>query len=240
MICNFVVMKCGYRRNHFTKLNFLCFNSLLGIRIVKYLNINAVHQNYVGIDSDKNPYFLSIVSQDSGNKCVPLYRAMLFRKQVISIVVSYLYVFLLYLSSSIGSGDPVIQLVLNWVLSQPIGWWAAQIIIKKIFAAICHRINDGKEQKKKIEINLFWSTWNYWHPLSRLLSQIELSYDKVMAFFCAFYRNLCSDEKRSENGINLQHADYWSWQLSFIEICTHEERQSSLAMNDPRSFHSVP
>lgn len=43
---------------------------------------SAVHQNYVGIDTDKNPYFLSIVSQDSGNKCIPLYRAMLFRKQV--------------------------------------------------------------------------------------------------------------------------------------------------------------
>lgn len=44
--------------------------------------VSTVHQNYVGIDTDKNPYFLSIVSQDSGNKCVPLYRAMLFRKQV--------------------------------------------------------------------------------------------------------------------------------------------------------------
>lgn len=41
-----------------------------------------MHQNYVGIDSEKNPYFLSIVSQESGNKSTPLYRAMLFRKQV--------------------------------------------------------------------------------------------------------------------------------------------------------------
>lgn len=41
-----------------------------------------MHQNYVGIDTEKNPYFLSIVSQDSGNKSVPLYRAILFRKQV--------------------------------------------------------------------------------------------------------------------------------------------------------------
>lgn len=46
------------------------------------MGLFAVHQNYVGIDTDKNPYFLSVVSQDSGNKCVPLYRAMLFRKQV--------------------------------------------------------------------------------------------------------------------------------------------------------------
>lgn len=42
----------------------------------------TVHQNYVGIDTEKNPYFLSIVSQDSGSKSVPLYRAILFRKQV--------------------------------------------------------------------------------------------------------------------------------------------------------------
>lgn len=45
-------------------------------------NNNVVHQNYVGIDSEKNPYFLSIVSHESGNKSTPQYRAMLFRKQV--------------------------------------------------------------------------------------------------------------------------------------------------------------
>ncbi|XP_049279711.1 GTPase-activating Rap/Ran-GAP domain-like protein 3 isoform X1 [Anopheles funestus] len=43
--------------------------------------LGKLHQNYVGIDSEKNPYFLSIVSQDSGSKCMPLYRVMLFRKQ---------------------------------------------------------------------------------------------------------------------------------------------------------------
>lgn len=42
----------------------------------------TVHQNYVGIDSEKNPYFLSVVSQDSGSKYMPLYRVILFRKQV--------------------------------------------------------------------------------------------------------------------------------------------------------------
>lgn len=51
------------------------------------------HQNYVGIDTDKNPYFLSVVSQDSGNKCVPLYRAILFRKQVSNIFKSPEYFF---------------------------------------------------------------------------------------------------------------------------------------------------
>ncbi|XP_053670296.1 GTPase-activating Rap/Ran-GAP domain-like protein 3 [Anopheles nili] len=43
--------------------------------------LGKLHQNYVGMDSEKNPYFLSIVSQDSGSKCMPLYRVMLFRKQ---------------------------------------------------------------------------------------------------------------------------------------------------------------
>lgn len=51
-----------------------------------------MHQNYVGIDTDKNPYFLSIVSHESGNKSTPLYRAMLFRKQVCSIfLIFFLY-----------------------------------------------------------------------------------------------------------------------------------------------------
>ncbi|XP_031635963.1 GTPase-activating Rap/Ran-GAP domain-like protein 3 isoform X2 [Contarinia nasturtii] len=43
--------------------------------------LGKLHQNYVGIDCEKNPYFLSIVSHESGNKSTPLYRAMLFRKQ---------------------------------------------------------------------------------------------------------------------------------------------------------------
>ncbi|XP_055677387.1 GTPase-activating Rap/Ran-GAP domain-like protein 3 isoform X3 [Lutzomyia longipalpis] len=43
--------------------------------------LGRLHQNYVGIDSDKNPYFLSVVSQDSGSKYMPLYRVILFRKQ---------------------------------------------------------------------------------------------------------------------------------------------------------------
>ncbi|XP_055707592.1 GTPase-activating Rap/Ran-GAP domain-like protein 3 isoform X2 [Phlebotomus papatasi] len=43
--------------------------------------LGRLHQNYVGIDSEKNPYFLSVVSQDSGSKYMPLYRVILFRKQ---------------------------------------------------------------------------------------------------------------------------------------------------------------
>ncbi|XP_059224080.1 GTPase-activating Rap/Ran-GAP domain-like protein 3 isoform X1 [Stomoxys calcitrans] len=43
--------------------------------------LGKLHQNYVGIDAEKSPYFLSVVSQDSGNQGAPMYRAILFRKQ---------------------------------------------------------------------------------------------------------------------------------------------------------------
>lgn len=44
--------------------------------------IIPVHQNYVGLDNDKAPFFLSIVLNDANNTCVPLYRAILFKKTV--------------------------------------------------------------------------------------------------------------------------------------------------------------
>ncbi|XP_029409205.2 GTPase-activating Rap/Ran-GAP domain-like protein 3 isoform X2 [Bactrocera dorsalis] len=43
--------------------------------------LGKLHQNYVGMDTEKNPYFLSVVSQDSGHQGAPMYRAILFRKQ---------------------------------------------------------------------------------------------------------------------------------------------------------------
>uniref|UniRef100_A0A1A9VUM7 Uncharacterized protein n=1 Tax=Glossina austeni TaxID=7395 RepID=A0A1A9VUM7_GLOAU len=43
--------------------------------------LGKLHQNYVGIDAEKSPYFLSVVSQDSGHQAAPMYRAILFRKQ---------------------------------------------------------------------------------------------------------------------------------------------------------------
>ncbi|EEZ97268.2 GTPase-activating Rap/Ran-GAP domain-like protein 3 isoform X1 [Tribolium castaneum] len=42
--------------------------------------LGKLHQNYVGLDNDKSPFFLSIVLNDDNNTCVPLYRAILFRK----------------------------------------------------------------------------------------------------------------------------------------------------------------
>jgi hypothetical protein len=42
-----------------------------------------VHQNYVGSDMDKVPFFLSVVLTDANHQCVPQYRAILWRKTVI-------------------------------------------------------------------------------------------------------------------------------------------------------------
>jgi hypothetical protein len=42
----------------------------------------AVHQNYVGADGDKIPFFLSVVLTDANNQCVPQYRAILWKKTV--------------------------------------------------------------------------------------------------------------------------------------------------------------
>lgn len=41
-----------------------------------------VHQNYVGTDAEKNPFFLSVVLSDQNNQRVPQYRAILWRKSV--------------------------------------------------------------------------------------------------------------------------------------------------------------
>nr|XP_022919615.1 GTPase-activating Rap/Ran-GAP domain-like protein 3 isoform X2 [Onthophagus taurus]XP_022919616.1 GTPase-activating Rap/Ran-GAP domain-like protein 3 isoform X2 [Onthophagus taurus] len=42
--------------------------------------LGKLHQNYVGTDSEKSPFFLSVVVNENSNQCVPLYRAILFKK----------------------------------------------------------------------------------------------------------------------------------------------------------------
>ncbi|KAH0615511.1 hypothetical protein JD844_004861 [Phrynosoma platyrhinos] len=44
--------------------------------------LGKVHQNYVGTDAEKNPFFLSVVLSDQNNQRVPQYRAILWRKTV--------------------------------------------------------------------------------------------------------------------------------------------------------------
>ncbi|KAJ9592123.1 hypothetical protein L9F63_001351, partial [Diploptera punctata] len=39
--------------------------------------LGKLHQNYVGADADKVPFFLSVVLTDANNQCVPQYRAIL-------------------------------------------------------------------------------------------------------------------------------------------------------------------
>ena len=46
------------------------------------LDVFAVHQNYVGTDSEKQPFFLSVVLTDSNNQGVPQYKAILWKKTV--------------------------------------------------------------------------------------------------------------------------------------------------------------
>lgn len=41
-----------------------------------------VHQNYIGTDSEKNPFFLSVVLSDQNNQRVPQYHSILWRKTV--------------------------------------------------------------------------------------------------------------------------------------------------------------
>ncbi|XP_028273638.1 GTPase-activating Rap/Ran-GAP domain-like protein 3 isoform X2 [Parambassis ranga] len=42
--------------------------------------LGKVHQNYVGTDAEKNPFFMSVVLSDQNNQRVPQYRAILWRK----------------------------------------------------------------------------------------------------------------------------------------------------------------
>lgn len=51
--------------------------------------ILLVHQNYVGSDVDKIPFFLSVVLTDTNHQCEPQYRAILWRKTVIIIIFFY-------------------------------------------------------------------------------------------------------------------------------------------------------
>ncbi|XP_050432904.1 GTPase-activating Rap/Ran-GAP domain-like protein 3 [Adelges cooleyi] len=42
--------------------------------------LGKIHQNYVGSDAEKVPFFLSVVLTDANHQCVPQYRAILWRK----------------------------------------------------------------------------------------------------------------------------------------------------------------
>ena len=45
-----------------------------------------MHQNYVGSDTDKEPFVLSVVVTDANNHNVPQYRAILWRKTVRDVI----------------------------------------------------------------------------------------------------------------------------------------------------------
>ncbi|KTG46823.1 hypothetical protein cypCar_00038974, partial [Cyprinus carpio] len=51
--------------------------------------LGKVHQNYVGTDAEKNPFFLSVVLSDQNNQRVPQYRAILWRRTVSQPLTGY-------------------------------------------------------------------------------------------------------------------------------------------------------
>ena len=56
----------------------LCWHDLM----TTVTSLFSVHQNYVGCDVDKEPFFLSVVVTDANNHNVAQYRAILWRKTV--------------------------------------------------------------------------------------------------------------------------------------------------------------
>lgn len=71
------IYKCVYRQ-------FLFFWHSSGFSTCVFLLyiLPPVHQNYVGVDAEKNPFYLSVVLSDQNNQRVPQYRAILWRKTV--------------------------------------------------------------------------------------------------------------------------------------------------------------
>ena len=66
------------------KVNYNLHYDIHTILSVYYLCLPPVHQNYVGTDAEKNPFYLSVVLSDQNNQRVPQYRAILWRKTVSS------------------------------------------------------------------------------------------------------------------------------------------------------------
>lgn len=50
--------------------------------IVLLVFLPTVHQNYIGTDAEKNPFFLSVVLSDQNNQRIPQYHSILWRKTV--------------------------------------------------------------------------------------------------------------------------------------------------------------
>lgn len=66
------LLKCPYHQD---------WKSHLGLHCSKPVSL-PVHQNYIGNDAEKSPFFLSVTLSDQNNQRVPQYRAILWRKTV--------------------------------------------------------------------------------------------------------------------------------------------------------------
>ncbi|GIX86710.1 hypothetical protein CEXT_728611 [Caerostris extrusa] len=58
------------------------FKFFLGKIFINQFPYFTVHQNYVGADADKTPFFLSVVLTDANSQGVQQYRAILWRKTI--------------------------------------------------------------------------------------------------------------------------------------------------------------
>lgn len=68
-----------YRRHSDSAREWMCVSSLWLIELLVFLP--TVHQNYVGTDAEKNPFFLSVVLSDQNNQRIPQYHSILWRSK---------------------------------------------------------------------------------------------------------------------------------------------------------------
>lgn len=50
--------------------------------LISMMYMCVVHQNYIASDQERNPLFLSVVTSEVGDQCVPHYRVILWRRTV--------------------------------------------------------------------------------------------------------------------------------------------------------------
>ena len=91
------------------------------------MRVCTVHQNYVGGDAEKEPFFVSVVVTDANNHSVPQYRAILWRKTVST---SCLY------PGNVSRGQIMWSLYFRWVARvwyRRVSWAAVEGILGMVW-----------------------------------------------------------------------------------------------------------
>lgn len=86
---------------------YLCVHTWTGVCVVFAVDSAScfsltVHQNYIGTDAEKNPFFLSVVLSDQNNQRVPQYHSILWRKTVRNKYLTATLLLLLLLFACLG------------------------------------------------------------------------------------------------------------------------------------------